>query len=61
MNAPYVFADGTAATDDTRAAFQELIARGDFANACDLAIQYVETVQPDSPLTAYLSRWPVAD
>jgi hypothetical protein len=61
MNAPYVFADGTAAIDDARAAFQELIARGEFANACDLAIQYIETAQPDSPLTAYLSKWPVAE
>jgi hypothetical protein len=60
MNAPYVYNDGRASSDDTKQAFLDMIARCELGPIADLAIQYVETVNPENPLTAYLENWPRA-
>jgi hypothetical protein len=58
MNAPYVYANGTTVTDDVTEVLMELLGRGEIAAIVDLAIQYIETVQPEHPLTADLNKWP---
>jgi hypothetical protein len=58
MNAPYVYGDGTAVTDDVTEVLMELLGRGEISALVDLAIQYIETVQPENPLTADLNKWP---
>jgi hypothetical protein len=60
MNAPYVYNDGRASSDDTKQAFLDMIARCELGPIADLAIQYIETVNPENPLTAYLENWPRA-
>ncbi|HEY9868416.1 MAG TPA: hypothetical protein V6D08_04570 [Candidatus Obscuribacterales bacterium] len=59
MNAPRVFANGTACADEIKETLLELIAQFDFATVAELAIQFVETLTNDE-LSKYIDRWPVA-
>ena len=47
-----------AVTDDVTEVLMELLGRGEISAIVDLAIQYIETVQPENPLTADLNKWP---
>jgi hypothetical protein len=61
MHAPYVYNNGMSSNDEVRETMLDLIGRLEFAAVTDLAIQYVETVNEDNPLTAYLDKWPRAE
>jgi hypothetical protein len=58
MNAPYIYANGQASHDDIRLSLLELIGRLELSTVVDLAIQYVETINAEHPLTAYIDSWP---
>jgi hypothetical protein len=57
MNAPNVYADGTACAHELQLTFYELIARCEFAALTDLAIQFVEEV-PQEELAVSIRNWP---
>ena len=59
MNAPRVFADGTACADEIKETLLELMSQFDFATMTELAIQFVETLTDDEP-SKYIDRWPCA-
>lgn len=59
MNAPRVFADGTACVDEIRETLLELIAQFELAIVVELAIQFVETLANDQ-LSRHIEKWPVA-
>jgi hypothetical protein len=58
MNAPYVYSDGRPSCDEITTTMLELIARCELAAAVDMAIQYVETHNPENPLSEYADQWP---
>ncbi|MBI4533896.1 MAG: hypothetical protein HY711_08095 [Candidatus Melainabacteria bacterium] len=58
MNAPRVFADGTACVDEIKETLLELIAQFEFATVVELAIQFVETITNDE-LSKHIEKWPV--
>lgn len=57
MNAPRVFADGTACIDEIKETLLELIAQFEFATVAELAIQFVENVAEDE-LSKFIDKWP---
>lgn len=59
MNAPRIFADGTACTDEVKETLLELIAQFEFATVADMAIQFAETLSDDE-LSKQIDKWPVA-
>lgn len=59
MNAPRVFADGTACIDEIKETLLELIAQFEFATVAELAIQFVENVADDE-LSKFIDKWPPA-
>ena len=59
MNAPYIYADGRASSDTVTMSLLELVGRYELSAAVDLAIQYVENIDEQNPLTLYLENWPV--
>lgn len=57
MNAPNVFADGTACLGDTSQPMAELTARLELSVVVDLAIQFIENAGNDE-LGSYVNLWP---
>jgi hypothetical protein len=57
MNAPYVYADGGAVAHEVKQSFLDLVGQFELASAVDLAIQFLESVDNESPFTAHLSEW----
>ena len=57
MNAPNVFADGSACLGDTAQPMAELTARLELSVVVDLAIQFIENAGNDE-LGAYVNLWP---
>ena len=58
MNAPYIYADGRPSSDAVMMSLLELIGRCELSAAVDLAIQYIENIDEQNPLTLYLDNWP---
>lgn len=58
MHAPYVFSDGTSCVAEIQETLAELVATFDLSIACELAIQFIETVNDDEA-GRYLGRWPI--
>jgi hypothetical protein len=58
MNAPYVFADGSACLSEITQSMLELTARLELAVVVDLATQFIENVGNDE-LGSYITAWPV--
>ena len=57
MNAPYVYADGSPSNDAVLVTIMEMIGRCELAALVDVAIQYVETIDANNPLTEHLESW----
>jgi len=58
MNAPYVYADGNPSNDEILVTMMDMIGRCELASLVDVAIQYIETVDANNPLTEFLDSWP---
>jgi hypothetical protein len=58
MNSPCVYADGTPILDEIQETMLELIARLELSVVAELAIQFIETVNNDSP-GSHLAKWPI--
>jgi hypothetical protein len=58
MNAPYVFADGDSAAHEVKQTLLDLLGQFEVAAAADLAIQFVENVDGESPFNQHLTEWP---
>jgi hypothetical protein len=57
MNAPYVYEDGKPVAHEVRQSLCDLVGQFQLASAVDLAIQFVETADRESPFTAHLPYW----
>ena len=58
MNAPYVFADGDSTAHEVKQTLLDLLGQFEVAAAADLAIQFVENVDGESPFNQHLTEWP---
>jgi len=58
MNAPTVFADGTAGAAEIHSTMMELIARLELSTVAELAIQFIENPE-DNEYGKYVSKWPL--
>lgn len=61
MHAPNIFPDGTCCNDEIKQVMLEMIGRCEFASLVDVAIQFVETVDVENPLSKMIDRWPIAE
>lgn len=59
MNAPYVYMDGRPSAEEILHNLIEMIGRCELAAVVDMAIQFVESILPENPLTEYLDCWPM--
>ena len=57
MNAPYVYADGRAVAHEVRQSLCALVGQFELASAVDLAIQFVESLDHESPFSDYSYAW----
>ena len=59
MQAPHVFADGTACLGNVKDLFPRLIAQRDFSSALQVAIAFVEAVNVNDSAGQFIDRWPL--
>jgi len=60
QNAPHIWADGTACLGNTQQLFPDLLEKGQFAIAAQLAIEFVETANTSDSAGKHINQWPVA-
>lgn len=60
MNGPHINAKGHACLGNTKDIFPDLIRKREFSSAVELAIAFVESVNPGDVWGKYIVNWPVA-
>jgi hypothetical protein len=61
MNAPHIFNDGHACLGSIAGTFSKLLNNHEIASAVDLAIQFVESVNPVDAAGSFIGNWPIVE